>query len=70
VNRAFSRERVNLTQSSDGGLGVCILAHSTEHLWRVQLLWILVKELEAPVMGAEANHYGGYARDEDACSSI
>jgi hypothetical protein len=53
VIRAFSRERANITQSSDRGLGVCILSHSME-------------ELVVPVMGASTDHCGGYACDKDA----
>jgi hypothetical protein len=50
----------------DRGLGVCILAHPTEYLWRVQLFGYMVKVLGAPVKGAIADHCGGDAYDEDA----
>jgi hypothetical protein len=50
----------------DRGLGVCILAHPTEYLWRVQLFGYKVEVLEAPIKGAIADHRGGDARDEDA----
>jgi rubrerythrin len=66
VNRNFSMEQANLTRSADRGLGVCILAYSTKHLWRCNFCGYMVEELEAPVMGAVADHCGGYAYDEDA----
>jgi hypothetical protein len=50
----------------DRGLGVCILGHPMEYLWRVQLLGYMVEVLEAPVKGAIADHRGGDAYDEDA----
>jgi hypothetical protein len=43
----------------DRGLGVCILAHPTEYLWRVQLFGHEVEVLEAPVKGAVLDHRGG-----------
>jgi hypothetical protein len=49
----------------DRGLGVCILAHPTEYLWRVQLIGYMVEVLGAPVKGAVADHRGGDAYDED-----
>jgi hypothetical protein len=50
----------------DRGLGVCILVHPTEYLWRVQLFGYMVEVLGAPVKGAIADHRGGDAYDEDA----
>jgi hypothetical protein len=49
----------------DRGLGVCILAHPTEYLWRYSCGYE-VEVLEAPVKGAVADHRGGDAFDEDA----
>jgi hypothetical protein len=49
----------------DRGLGVCILAHPTEYLWRVQLIGYFVKFLGTPIMVAVADHCGGDAYDED-----
>jgi hypothetical protein len=46
---------------------VCILAHPTEYLWRVQFC-LHVEVFGAPVKGAVADHRGGYACDEDARS--
>jgi hypothetical protein len=45
---------------------VCILAHPTEYLLRVQLVGYLVEVLGAPVKGAGADHCDGDAYDEDA----
>jgi hypothetical protein len=45
---------------------VCILAHSMEYLWWVQLVSYLVEVLGVPVMGAVADHCGGDAYEEDA----
>jgi hypothetical protein len=53
----------------DQGLGVCILAHPTEYLWRVQFYGYMVEVLGAPVKGAIADHRGGDAYDEYACFS-
>jgi hypothetical protein len=50
----------------DRGLGVCILAHPTEYLWRVQLVRYMVEVLRAPFKGAIADHHGGDEFDEDA----
>jgi hypothetical protein len=50
----------------DRGLGVCILAHPTEYLWRVELVGYMVEVLRAPVKGAVADHRGRDAYDEDA----
>jgi hypothetical protein len=50
----------------DRVLGVCILAHPTEYLWRVQLFGYKVEVLETPVKSAIADHRGGDAHDEDA----
>ena len=44
------------------GLECVFWAHFTEYLLWVHLVVYLVKELVAiPVMGAVADHYGGYA---------
>jgi hypothetical protein len=66
VNRTFSQERANLTQSWNRGLGVCILAHPTEYLLWVQLVGYLVEVLGALVKGAVADHCDGDTYDEDA----
>jgi hypothetical protein len=50
----------------DRELGVCILAHPTEYLWRVQIFGYKVEVSEAPVKGGNADHRGGDAHDEDA----
>jgi hypothetical protein len=50
----------------DRELGVCILAHPTEYLWRVQLVGYMVEVLGAPVKGVVADHRGGDSCDEDA----
>jgi hypothetical protein len=55
-----------LNSTMDRGLGVCILAHSTKYLWRVQLVGYLVEVLGTLVMGAVADHCSGDAYDEDA----
>jgi hypothetical protein len=51
----------------DRGLGVCILAHPTEYLWRVRFVYV-IEVFGAPVKGAVADHRGGYAFVEDARS--
>jgi hypothetical protein len=50
----------------DRELGLCILAHPMEYLWRVQLFGYKVEVLEAPVKGSVADHRGEDAYDEDA----
>jgi hypothetical protein len=45
---------------------MCIFAHPTEYLWRVQLFGYLVEKLGAHVMDAVTDHCGGDACDEDA----
>jgi hypothetical protein len=59
---------VKLTRSLDQGLEMCTLACSTEYLWRVQLCGYSVEEFRAPVIGADTDHCGGDACDEDARS--
>jgi hypothetical protein len=54
-----------LNSIMDRGLGVCILAHPTEYLWRVHLVGYMVEVLGAPVKGAIADHRGGDVFDED-----
>jgi hypothetical protein len=67
VNKAYSRERANLTRSLDREpylatfYGVPVAGIT---------LWILGEELGTPVMGAAADHCGGYACDEAACFGI
>jgi hypothetical protein len=48
VHRAFQPEASELNSILDRGLGVCILAHTTEYLWRLQLCGYLVEELGHP----------------------
>jgi hypothetical protein len=45
---------------------VCILAHPTEYVLRVQHVGYLVEVLGAPVKGAVADHCDGDAYDEEA----
>jgi hypothetical protein len=66
VNRTFSQEWANLTRSWNRGLGVCILAHSMEYLWCVQLFGYMVEVLGASVKSEIADHRGGDAYNEDA----
>jgi hypothetical protein len=66
VNRVFSRDLANLTRSSIKGLE-CVSWHTLRSICGGCIFCgYLVEELMASVMGAVADHCGGYACDEDA----